>query len=146
MIKIKKVGVDAIPIIKEIADATWPVTYNEILTSKQLDYMMELIYSITSLQKQIQNGQQFIIAYYTDKPIAFAAYSPKENFSSVYKLHKIYILPNQQGKGIIHPDVEEGQNRKVSIFPFEKPEESNCKNSEGKRLCARNAHAIQKGI
>lgn len=100
MIEIKKVGVDAIPIIKEIADATWPVTYNEILTSKQLDYMMELIYSISSLQKQIQNGQQFIIAYYTDKPIAFAAYSPKENISSVYKLHKIYILPNQQGKGI----------------------------------------------
>lgn len=100
MIEIKKVGTEYIPIIKAIADSTWPVTYSEILTPGQLSYMLEMIYSEESLQDQIQKGQQFIIAYDENDAVAFAAYSPKENCSFIYKLHKIYILPNQQGKGL----------------------------------------------
>jgi GNAT superfamily N-acetyltransferase len=100
MIAVKKVGAEAIPLIKNLASNTWPATYSEIVSPQQVDYMMELIYSTSSLQKQIEKGQQFIIAYDEEKPVAFASYSIKENNPSVYKLHKIYILPNQQGKGI----------------------------------------------
>lgn len=100
MIEIKKVGTAAIPAIQNLANITWPVAYGDILSPQQLDYMMELIYSNTSLQKQIEKGEQFIIAYDEEKAFAFAAYSPKENNPQVFKLHKIYILPNQQGKGI----------------------------------------------
>ena len=100
MIEIKKAGAEAIPVIQNIAETTWPIAYGEILTVSQLDYMMELMYSASALQNQIQNGQQFIIAYDENNPVAFAAYSPKENTPSIYKLHKIYILPTQQGKGL----------------------------------------------
>jgi diamine N-acetyltransferase len=100
MIEVKKVGSESIPVIQNLANITWPVAYGDIISPQQLDYMMELIYSKTSLQKQIQKGQQFIIAYDDDKPVAFAAYASKENEPAIYKLHKLYILPNQQGKGI----------------------------------------------
>ena len=101
MIEIKKVDAASISIIQNLANITWPVAYGDIITPQQMDYMMELIYSKPALQKQIKNGQQFIIAYDDGYPVAFAAYSPKkDNDPSVYKLHKIYILPNQQGKGI----------------------------------------------
>jgi diamine N-acetyltransferase len=100
MIDIKKVGTGAIPVIQNLANITWPVAYGDILTPQQLDYMMELIYSKTSLQKQIEKGQQFILAYADEQPVAFASYSAKENYPAIIKLHKIYILPNQQGKGI----------------------------------------------
>jgi GNAT superfamily N-acetyltransferase len=62
--------------------------------------MMELIYSRAALQKQIQIGHQFIIAYDEKEAVAFASYSPKENSPEIFKLQKIYILPNQQRKGI----------------------------------------------
>lgn len=100
MIEIKKVGTESIPVIKSIAETTWPVAYGEILTQEQLAYMLHLIYSESALEDQMQKGQQFIIANDENKAVAFAAYSPKENNSTIYKLHKIYILPNQQGKGL----------------------------------------------
>ncbi len=100
MIVVKKVGTEAVPVIKNLANIIWPLTYSEIITPQQVDYMMELIYSTSSLQKQIAKGHQFIIAYDDDKPVAFASYSKKENLAPIYHLHKIYILPNQQGKGI----------------------------------------------
>jgi ribosomal protein S18 acetylase RimI-like enzyme len=100
MIDIKKVGPESISIIQNLANITWPVAYGDIITPQQLDYMMELIYSKSALQKQMEKGQQFIIAYDEEHPVAFASYSPRENHPAVIKLHKIYILPNQQGKGI----------------------------------------------
>jgi diamine N-acetyltransferase len=100
MIIVKKVGKEALPEIQNLANIIWPATYSEIVSPQQVDYMMELIYSKSSLQKQIEKGDQFIIAYDDDKALAFASYSAKENNAAVYKLHKIYILPNQQGKGI----------------------------------------------
>lgn len=100
MIVVTKVGTEAVPIIKNLANIIWPFTYSEIISPQQVDYMMELIYSTSSLKKQIEKGQQFIIGYDENKPVAFASYSAKENDPAVYKLHKIYILPNQQGKGI----------------------------------------------
>jgi ribosomal protein S18 acetylase RimI-like enzyme len=97
---VQKVGSEALPAIQNVANITWPITYGEILTPQQLDYMMELIYSKPSLLKQMAKGHQFIIAYDEAQPVAFASYSVKENNEAVYKLQKIYILPNQQGKGI----------------------------------------------
>lgn len=100
MITVQKVGPEAIPMIQNLANIIWPVTYGDILNAQQLDYMMELIYSKPSLQKQMQKGQQFIVAFDKEQPVGFAAYSPKENNPQVYKLHKLYILPSQQGKGV----------------------------------------------
>ncbi len=100
MIAVRKVGTEAVPVIKNLANIIWPLTYSEIISPQQVDYMMELIYSSSSLKKQIEKGHQFIIAYDYEKPVAFASYSAKQNQPSVYHLHKIYILPNQQGKGI----------------------------------------------
>ncbi len=100
MIAVRKVGAEAVPVIKNLANIIWPATYSELITAQQVDYMMELIYSTSSLQKQIAKGHRFIVVYDDEKPVAFASYSAKENNTAVYKLHKIYILPNQQGKGI----------------------------------------------
>jgi ribosomal protein S18 acetylase RimI-like enzyme len=43
-------------------------------------------------------GHRFIICYSDDVPAAFASYGEIE--PGIYKLHKIYILTSQQGKGI----------------------------------------------
>lgn len=100
MIQIEKVDASAIPLIRRMALDVWPLTYQDILTTEQVEYMMELIYSTSSLQKQIDKGHQFIIAYDETIPVAFASYSVRENDATIVKLQKIYILPNQQGKGL----------------------------------------------
>ena len=87
-----------IEIIQQLTYAIWPVTYGSILSADQLNYMLELIYSKTSLQNQMHEGHHFLIVEDDRTPVAFADYGLLKD--DVYKLHKIYVLQNQQGKGI----------------------------------------------
>jgi len=98
MPEVRKATLADIPLIRQLTFAIWPQTYSELLSKEQIDYMLELIYSESSLQKQIAiEGCTFIIIYDENIPVAFASYS--ETKPQVWKLHKIYILASQQGKG-----------------------------------------------
>src|SRR5690242_7813676 len=94
---ITKASVDDIPCIRHIAHETWPSVYGPIVGEVQLAYMLNLIYSISSLEKQMEDGSTFLLAKENNEPKAFAAYFLKS--PGVYKLDKLYALPNQQGKG-----------------------------------------------
>lgn len=98
MFDIKKATVADIPLIRELTFRVWPQTYASILTQGQIDYMLEMMYSESSLKKQMtEDGCRFIIVYEDGGPVGFASYSEEE--PQRWKLNKIYILQNQQGKG-----------------------------------------------
>ncbi len=89
--------------IQRLANIIWPAAYKDILSTHQLQYMLQLIYDIHSLEKQLNEGHQFLLlfgkVYGQRTPIGFASYSRKEPKSPVYRLHKLYVLPGEQGKG-----------------------------------------------
>ena len=97
MLTIRHTTIADIPLIRELTYKVWPQTYLDILTSEQIGYMLEIMYSPASLEKQMKDGCCFIIVYNDNNPVGFASYQliSKE----VAKLHKIYVLPSQQGKG-----------------------------------------------
>lgn len=97
MYSIHPVSFDAIPVIRELTFQVWPQTYRNILSAEQIDYMLEMMYSEASLKKQISDGAQFLIIKEDQTPVGFASY--QEIRPTVFKLHKIYILPSRQGKG-----------------------------------------------
>lgn len=89
-----------IPTIQTIAEKTWWPTYGSILTAEQLQYMLNHIYGTQALQKTItEKSQQFILLKDDHGAQGFAAYAPKPEHNTVYKLHKIYVLPENHGKG-----------------------------------------------
>jgi N-acetylglutamate synthase-like GNAT family acetyltransferase len=94
---IKTASIKDIPLIRELTFKIWPQTYAAILSQVQVDYMLNLMYSEASLEKQMKEGSQFIIVNEDGIPVGFASYQEIE--PSIFKLHKIYILPSQQGKG-----------------------------------------------
>ncbi|MBC7888382.1 MAG: GNAT family N-acetyltransferase [Ferruginibacter sp.] len=100
--EVKKVGAESIPIVQSLVTITWPFTYKEILSAAQLSYMLQLIYSAESLQNQIEKqGHQFILGSDDKAAVGFASYGSKNAASpAIFKLHKIYIDPGHQGKGI----------------------------------------------
>jgi len=120
MFEIRKAVTEDIPLIRELTFRVWPQTYAFILSQEQIDYMLEMMYSESSLQKQMsEQGCQFIIAYEDGNPVGFASYSEEE--SRRWKLNKIYILQNQQGKGtgkfVINHIIEEIKKRNAaSLF------------------------------
>jgi diamine N-acetyltransferase len=95
--EIRNATAEDIPLIRELTYKVWPQTYAAVLSQEQIDYMLEMMYSPASLEKQMNDGAQFIFVYDSTEPVGFASYQETE--PSIYKLHKIYVLPSQQGKG-----------------------------------------------
>ncbi len=97
MLSIQKATIENIPLIRQLTFKVWPQTYATLLSQAQIDYMLKLMYSEASLQQQFENGCEFIIVYDEKEPIGFASY--QEIKPATWKLHKLYILSSQQGKG-----------------------------------------------
>lgn len=90
-----------LPIIRSIAYRTWPETFESILSPEQIMYMLEQMYSIDSLKAQVgEKGHQFILAKSGQEYLGFAGIELNYAAASQTKIHKIYILPEAQGKGI----------------------------------------------
>lgn len=87
-----------IPLIRELSQKIWPQTYSTILSASQVEYMMNLIYSEKALLSQMKENHQFIIINDGKDPVGFASFSVTS--PGVYKLHKIYLLQSNQGKGM----------------------------------------------
>lgn len=99
MIVIKPCDAGAIPVIRQLAMEIWPEAYGDILSPRQLEYMLDMMYSPSSLETQMNKGHQFIIAWQGERAVAFASYSATGT-TNHYRLHKIYISTALQGKGI----------------------------------------------
>lgn len=97
MLSIRNATADDIPLIRELTYKVWPQTYADLLSKEQINYMLDMMYSITSLQQQIKDGAQFIFVYDEKEPVGFASFQETE--PETWKLHKLYVLASQQGKG-----------------------------------------------
>ena len=98
MFEIKTASVSDIPLIQQLNLQVWPQTYSAILSKVQIDYMLEMMYSEPALKKQMTTDAcRFVIIYNDNRPVGFASFGKEEN--TTWKLHKIYVLPDQQGKG-----------------------------------------------
>ena len=97
MFKIEQASDADIALIRKLCFQVWPQTYSSILSNQQIEYMLEMMYSEASLQKQMTDGAKFIFVYDENDPVGFASY--QEIKPCFFKLHKIYVLPSQQGKG-----------------------------------------------
>lgn len=101
MIIISEATVADFETIREIAHKTWPVTYGKILSKAQLDYMLEKMYSDATLIDNVANkGHHFILANEDAVCLGFASYEHHYLDKKVTRLHKLYLLPESQGKGM----------------------------------------------
>lgn len=96
---IKKVTIHDAKSIRDIALATWYVTYGLTHSKAQLDYMIEKFYSLEALEQSILEKEYYI---YEEEncPLGFISLEHHFAAKSTTKIHRIYILPECQGKGI----------------------------------------------
>ena len=99
-ILIRPADLDDINTIGFLAQQIWPDTYGTILPGEQLQFMMNLFYSPASLRQQmVEQRHQFLLVEQDEEAIGFASWGPADE-PGVVKLHKLYVLPGQQGKGL----------------------------------------------
>ena len=107
MYTIRQATINDVETIRVLAEKTWWDAYSPILEKEQIAYMLGDIYSAEKITSQLENNTQTYLLLIEparttggdDKPVAFAAYSPREESPEIYKLHKLYCLPETQGKG-----------------------------------------------
>ncbi len=88
-----------IPAIRAVASVAFPATYGAILTAEQVDYMMAWMYAPAGLQAQMAGGHRFFLAEDGEgRAIGYVSAGPPEG--DACELHKLYVLPEWQGRGV----------------------------------------------
>ena len=85
-----------LPILESLAREIWPHTYADIITSEQMEFMLNWMYSSETLVTQQQAGHEFYILEKDSTDIGFLAI---EQAGDELKVNKVYILPTAQGLG-----------------------------------------------
>lgn len=96
--EIKLATINDISTIQDVANRTWFVTYEKLLSKEQLFFMFEMMYSNESLEKQFLDGQNFYIAY--ENGMAYGFVSVEKQSDEIFHLHKLYVDPLKQGTGL----------------------------------------------
>jgi ribosomal protein S18 acetylase RimI-like enzyme len=99
MITIEDATREQLPVVQKLAYRIWPGTFNGILSDAQISYMLDRMYSASALEEQCRSGHQFILAKADDRYVGYAAFEMLPSDEEV-KLHKIYVLPAMQGRGV----------------------------------------------
>ena len=89
--------------IHDMAQVVFRHTYREILSPDQMEYMMDMMYSMPNLVQQLQEGHHYYIACIDGKPMGYVSVQHEDadpEGIEVFHLHKIYVMPEAQGRGV----------------------------------------------
>ena len=102
-IEIKRAGNSDLQTIHDMAKVVFRDTYRTILSPEQMEYMMDWMYSLPNLEKQVSQGHTYYIAWGGVEPLGYVSVR-KDSFDSdgteVWHLEKIYVMPSAQGCGL----------------------------------------------
>ena len=100
MLLLAEAAIQDFKTIREIAYKSWPNTYGSILSKEQIDYMLDLFYSEKTLLENLnEKGHHFLLVNEGKVCLGFASYEHNYLNQNCTRLHKIYLLPEAQGKG-----------------------------------------------
>lgn len=87
--------------IQVLSNVIWPATFSNILSQEQISYMMDMMYSTSSLEKQINElHHHYLLAEEDGEYLGYLSYELNYKGTPITKIHKIYVLPSVQGKGV----------------------------------------------
>ncbi len=94
----RKAQPEDFPFIFTLADKIWRVHYPSIISMAQIDYMLGSMYSSESMRKQMQEGQEYNLAYDGSELLGYISVSSKDRKN--YFLHKLYVDAGKHRRGL----------------------------------------------
>ena len=89
-----------IPTIQNLAKKSWNSAYANILEQEQIDYMLDLMYSESTLKTHFENpNYQYYLINQDEVFLGFIGFEFHSKPETT-KLHRIYFLKEAQGKGL----------------------------------------------
>jgi len=97
-IQLQKAKSEDIPLVTSLAHKIWKAYYPAIITHEQIDYMLDKFYSTSSLDNQMNEGQNFYLINNDGISVGYLSVAQKNQGD--YFLNKFYIDPNEHRKNI----------------------------------------------
>jgi GNAT superfamily N-acetyltransferase len=86
--------------VRALALKTWPDAFKNILAPEQIDYMLNWMYALELLHEQASSNQLFYMLSIDGEDLGFIGIQIRFPDKKGIKIHKLYVLPGNQGKGI----------------------------------------------
>jgi len=102
-IEIRRAGKVELQVIHEMAEVVFRETYKSILSPEQMEYMMDWMYSLPNLEKQVAQGHIYYVAWAGQEPLGYLSVRKDcvdPDGTEVWHLEKIYVMPSAQGTGL----------------------------------------------
>jgi GNAT superfamily N-acetyltransferase len=89
-----------LPAVARLAGVIWRAHYPGLISSEQIEYMLAKMYAIDILREEIRLRSIRYERLLMDQELGgFASHGPTEQ-PKLFKLHKIYLHPAWQGRGL----------------------------------------------
>ncbi|MFA7274877.1 MAG: GNAT family N-acetyltransferase [Crocinitomicaceae bacterium] len=86
--------------LADLAAQIWPDTFSSILTEDQIAYMLNWMYAPAQLRSQLSEGHDFYFLRTNGTEIGFVGLEKNYPEKGMLRIHKIYLLPQFQGKNL----------------------------------------------
>ncbi|ESQ79876.1 GNAT family N-acetyltransferase [Asticcacaulis sp. YBE204] len=96
--KIRRISVDELPIVRELAMLIWPRLYRSVVSPVQMDAILSDLFDLDTLEEDMETrGHVYWLAEVHGKPVGFLSASAEQRHVSIYK---VYVLADYRGAGI----------------------------------------------
>jgi diamine N-acetyltransferase len=97
-IRIRPATIGDQPVIYGLAERIWNACYREMISDEQIRYMLPMMYGRDVVEREMGEGIVWEIMEDGAVPAGYLSYGGIS--AKTLKLHKIYLLPDYQGKGL----------------------------------------------
>ena len=96
--RVRRIGVDELEIVRELALIIWPKCYRNIIGPDRVDAMLAVLYATEALEREmLDHGHIFWVVRYGDLDVGYAsAYRDGERLW----LKKLYVRDDHRGLGL----------------------------------------------
>lgn len=99
-VRFELVGEEALPTIQRLAHEIWHQVYPTIISMEQITYMLDLMYNMESLRREVRERQvHYAMMIHDGEAAGYLAWENKPGGDTTY-LHKLYLKPALHGHGI----------------------------------------------
>jgi ribosomal protein S18 acetylase RimI-like enzyme len=88
-----------IPALRQMAHDIWHAHYPGIITTAQIDYMLQRMFAPDVLRAELSGKVQWEFSWHEGRRVGFLSLLPEANTHRL-KLSKLYLLPEFHGRGL----------------------------------------------
>lgn len=96
-ILLEKVTADEIEELSSLAYRVWRECFPGMISSEQIEYMLEKFQSVNAITEQMQNGYEYYFLIYDGETAGYTGI--REDADGIF-LSKLYVIDRFRGKGI----------------------------------------------